>query len=794
MAHETGKPRPPAEAESRKVAEDARETEWRAPSFLKEIFLGNLRLDLVSPFPEPPLDRPEFRAFMAGLERLLVEEVDSDRIDREGKVPARVIQRLAELGAFGIKIPKEYGGLGFSQREYTEAIKLVTSQDGNLTTLLSAHQSIGLPQPLKLFGTPEQKKKYFPRLARGAVSAFALTEPQVGSDPANLATTAVKTPEGDYVLNGEKLWCTNGTIAELFVVMARHPDTKKISAFIVESSMPGVEVVHRCHFMGLKAIENGVIRFTNVRVPKENLLLAEGRGLKLALVTLNTGRLTLPASCAAGAKRALEICRLWANERVQWGQPIGRHDAIAQLLAEMAATTFAMEALSDLASGMADQGDRDIRLEAAVAKMWNSEEGWKIVDRTMQIRGGRGYETADSLRARGEPPIAVERMMRDFRINLIFEGSSEIMRLFIAREALDRHLAVASDLFDKKLTRKERMAALPRFIGFYSTWYPTRWAGWGRWPRFNAFGPLSTHVRYLERTTRRLSRSIFHLMAKHGPKLEKRQALLFRAVDIGADLFAMSAAVSRANGMRRAKSAEGPSAVELADVFCRMTRRRIESAFAAIRSNDDVRKYRTARRFLEGEHKWLERGMTPMADLEEFAGRPAEVAEDLRACRVAVVLGVRGVLELPGEEPAVLFRKLLGLPDHPGRPLGGRRQDDPGSEDAHELAPFDRTRLRHDGDERIPLDGADHRERDPGVAGGRFDDGLTRLERPAALGVLDDSDREPVLDRGHRVEGFALHVHRDVRRREVVDADDRGISDGSEDVLVEHGSPFRDST
>jgi len=627
MAERPKKGRALTEAESRQVAEEARETEWTAPSFLKEIFLGNFRFDLVHPFPEVSFDRPEFRAFRDRLERFLVEEVDSDRMDREGKVPPRVIERLAELGAFGIKIPKEYGGLGFSQREYSEVMKLVASQDGNITVLLSAHQSIGLPQPLKLFGTKDQKKKYFPRLARGAVSAFALTEPHVGSDPGNLSTSAERTPEGDYVLNGEKLWCTNGTIAELYVVMARHPDTKKISAFIVERDQPGVEVVHRCEFMGLKGIENGVIRFTNVRVPKENLLLAEGRGLKLALVTLNTGRLTLPTTCAAAAKRALEICRVWANERVQWGQPIGRHDAIAQLLAEMAATTFAMEAITDLASSMADAGDRDIRLEAAVAKMWNSEEGWRIVDRTMQIRGGRGYETADSLRARGEPPIAVERMMRDYRINLIFEGSSEIMRLFIAREALDRHLAVSAKLFDKKLSRKERLAALPKFVGFYSTWYPTRWAGWGRWPRFKDFGPLSKHVQYLERTTRRLSRAIFHLMATHGPKLEKRQALLFRAVDIGADLFAMSAAVSRADGLRRSRAAEAKSALELADVFGRMMRRRIAASFDAIGSNDDVRKYRTARRFLDGEHQWLERGMTPMAGFEELAARSTEEVE-----------------------------------------------------------------------------------------------------------------------------------------------------------------------
>src|SRR5215471_175746 len=623
MVEKSGKPL--TEAESRQVAEEARESEWKAPSFLKELFLGNFRLDLVHPFPPAPPERPEFRAFYEKMKKLLVEEVDSDAIDREGKIPPRIVRRLAEMGAFGMKVPAEYGGLGLTQREYGEIMKLVGSQDGNIVVLLSAHQSIGVPQPLKLFGTPDQKKKYFPRLASGAISAFALTEPNVGSDPANLSTTATRTPEGDYLLNGEKLWCTNGTVADLFVVMARHPDTKKISAFIVEKEWPGVEVVIRCHFMGLKAIENGVIRFTNVRVPKENLMWAEGRGLKLALVTLNTGRLTIPACCAAIAKRCLEICRIWSSERIQWGQPIGRHDAIAQLLAEMAATAYAIESVTDLASSLADLHDRDIRLEAAVAKMWNTEETWRIIDRTLQIRGGRGYETADSLRARGEPGIAVERMMRDFRINLIFEGSSEIMRLFIAREALDRHLAVAGDLFNPKVDRSDKLKrVLPKFVGFYAKWYPTRWLGWGHAPRFSEFGRLAKHVQYAERTSRRLSRSIFHMMARHGPKLEKRQALLFRAVDIGADLFALSACLAKAQAMRAAKDRHAAEAVELADVFARLMRRRIEEHFRGSRANDEVRNYRTARRILDGSHLWLEEGLTPTQDLEKMAALAQE--------------------------------------------------------------------------------------------------------------------------------------------------------------------------
>jgi hypothetical protein len=322
----------------------------------------------------------------------------------------------------------------------------------------------------------------------------------------------------------------------------------------------------------------------------------------------------------------LRASREWAAKRVQWGQPVGNHEAVAQKIAHMAGNVFAMESVAELSSGLADRGGYDIRLEAAIAKMWNSEAGWRAVDDAVQIHGGRGYETADSLRARGEAPIPVERMMRDFRINLIFEGSSEIMRLFIAREALDRHLAVAGAFADPKAPLGKRLAALPRMAAHYAWWYPSRWLGWGRWPRFSEFGPLAGHVRYVDRTTRRLARTIFHLMLLHGPKLEKRQALLFRTVDVGADLFAMAAALARADQLRRAGAVEAPQAAELADVFCRTMRRRIAAHFLAVRRNDDVAKYATARRLLDGEHLWLERGMTPMAMAAELAAEAMPAA------------------------------------------------------------------------------------------------------------------------------------------------------------------------
>lgn len=602
------------EREARAVAEAAREAEWAKPSFVRELFLGRLRMPLIYP---PPGRDPEMEArtaeFLRKVEALL-REVDVEEIERMGKIPEDVVEALRRIGAFGMKIPREYGGLGLDQRGYNRAIALISTRCAAIGVLLSAHQSIGVPQPLKLFGTEEQKKKYLPRIAQGAISAFALTEPDVGSDPARMSATAEPTEDGSaFILNGEKLWCTNGPIAELLVVMARTPardgsGRRGITAFIVESSWPGVEVVHRCQFMGLRGIENGVVRFNNVRVPRENIIWEEGKGLKLALITLNTGRLTVPATCAAAGKWCLNVVRRWSNERQQWGRPIGQHEAIAQKVAGIAATTFAMEAVAELAAALADAGSSDIRLEAAIAKMFNSEAAWRVVDETIQIRGGRGYETAASLAGRGEEPIPVERAMRDLRINMIFEGSSEIMRLFIAREAVDPHLQHAGALVDREASAADKLRSFLDLSAHLAAWYPTLLFGWGRWPRYAEFGPLAGHLRYVDRTARKLGRSLFYAMVRFGPKLERKQAVLFRLVDIGAELFAMAATCAYARSLVRDDGADrGPLA--LADLFCRGARRRIARHFSALFRNDDAFTYRVAQQVLAGEHRWLERGI-----------------------------------------------------------------------------------------------------------------------------------------------------------------------------------------
>lgn len=602
--------------ESRRVAEEARETEWTLPSFGKELFLGNLRLDLLYPQPEPPAGMvAQGEAFLAKLRAFCEEQVDPLQIERDAKIPEHVIDGLKQLGALGMKIPEEYGGLGLSQVYYNRALALVGTWHSALSTLLSAHQSIGVPEPLRMFGTEAQKRAFLPRVASTDVSAFLLTEPDVGSDPARLSATAEPTADGTgYTLNGRKLWTTNGVIADLLVVMAVVPASPGhrggITAFVVEAKAAGITVQHRNSFMGLRGIENGVTSFDNVFVPKDNVIGREGLGLKIALSTLNTGRLSLPALCAAASKYALKISREWAGERVQWGAPVGQHDAVAQKIAFIAGTAFALEAVLEVSSSLADEKRSDIRIEAAIAKLYASEMAWRVVDELVQIRGGRGYETAESLRARGERPVPAEQMLRDMRINRIFEGSTEIMKLLIAREAVDQHLSVAGAIIEPgtDLPTKARTAVAAG--RFYAGWLPKLAVGEGQRPNAYAeFGDLAEHLRFAERASRKLARATFYGMSRWQAKLEKKQAFLGRIVDIGSEIFAISASCVYARTLAERDPGNAASIYDLAGLFATQARRRIDQLFHELWHNDDASNYSAAQRVLAEEYTWFEQGL-----------------------------------------------------------------------------------------------------------------------------------------------------------------------------------------
>ena len=608
------------EEQARALAEESRESGWDKPSFAKGLFLGRFPLELVHPFPKPSdAEETRTRAFLDKLREFL-DTIDGSVIERDAQIPDEYVKGLAGLGCFGMKIPSEYGGLGMSQVAYNRALVMVASVHPSFGALLSAHQSIGVPEPLKLAGTPDQKRKFLPRCAAGAVSAFLLTEPDVGSDPARLASTATPIEDGRaYELEGVKLWTTNGVVAELLVVMARVPKSEGhrggISAFVVEADSPGITVERRNKFMGLRGIENGVTRLHRVRVPAENLIGREGDGLKIALTTLNAGRLSVPASATGSAKWALKIAREWSGERVQWGKPLAKHEAVASKISFIAATTYALDAVLELSAQMADEGRNDIRIEAALAKLWSSEMACLIADELLQIRGGRGYETAESLAARGERAVPVEQVLRDLRINRIFEGSSEIMRLLIAREAVDAHLTAAGDLAKPDTGLRQKAAAAVGASGFYAKWLPQLVFGEGQRPTsYNEFGPLAAHLRFVERCTRKLARNTFYGMARWQAKLEQRQGFLGRIVDIGAELFAMSAVCVRAESQRAADPTVGRQAYELADAFCQQATLRVERLFEALWTNTDSTDVRLTREVLEGRYTWLEDGIVDQSE------------------------------------------------------------------------------------------------------------------------------------------------------------------------------------
>lgn len=579
------------EAKSIQVAEESRELDWKSKSFMASMFMGDLDMTLAYPFPEQSeIDRKEGDEIIEKFEAWAKDNLDGDAIDKAQEIPPHVWKGIAELGLFGIKIPKEYGGLGLSQTNYVRILGAVARYCGSTAATLSAHQSIGVPQPLKLFGTEEQKKKWLPRIAKGELSAFALTEPGAGSDPASMVTEAVKQEDGSWVINGEKLWCTNGTLADLYVVMARTTSSdgrKGITAFVVEGRSEGLEVVHRCRFLGIRAIENGLIRFRNVKVPAENVILGEGKGLKLALTTLNDGRLGIPAVAAFVSRDVSDFSASWAKSRAQWGKAVGSHEAGAQKLAEIASLTYAMETLALYGAALSDKHDVDIRMEAATAKMWNSERSWEVADTAFQLRGGRGFETDRSVDGRGEVGFPMERVLRDTRINRIVEGTTDIMHLFIAREALDGHLRNAGGLFKKGASLWDKLKVVGKCALIYPTWYLKTWVGSLMSPFLNYDGELRDQLEWIESEVRRLGRTLFHQMVLKGPKLEMRQLILARLVDIGAELAVMSLVAARLQTEIDRKDAKSSTNMIVMRYFFASRRQYVARLFNEVWSNAD---------------------------------------------------------------------------------------------------------------------------------------------------------------------------------------------------------------
>ena len=586
--------------ESIKDVEAAREESQR-PSFMTQLFAGEPDFRLLMPFPvQSAEDRAIGDEFCARVAKYLFENLDPLEVERTGVIPRSVLDGLAQLGCFGMNIPREYGGLGMSQTNYNRVLTTVASYCNSLALLLSAHQSIGVSRPVLLYGTEEQKQTWLPRIARGAISAFGLTEPRVGSDPANMVTSATLSDDGrHYLLNGEKLWCTNGTIAEVVVVLAKVEG--KVTAFIVEMNSPGVEILHRCDFLGCRGIENGWIRFNDVAVPVENVIGEVGKGLKIALSTLNTGRISLAGLCLGMAKQVYAPTVAWATQRQTFGKQIGYHELNTHKIARMTADVFAMEAVNNLVAGMIDRARADYRVESAVAKLFCSETLWNVVDTAMQIRGGRGYEKADSLRARGEDPVPIEQIFRDARLYLIGEGASEILKLFIAREVWDPHIKRATAMFGSTgLTKVGEAAKVGRF---YASWYLKMVSPTAR-DDSGLAGIESPTVRhqlgYVRETSRRLARNIFYLMVRHGTRLEQKQALVGRLADVGVDLFVIAAASLYA--------AVTPGSLRLARQVFDDARARIEANFRALGENSDQSTSRLGLEVLNGKYPWIVRG------------------------------------------------------------------------------------------------------------------------------------------------------------------------------------------
>ena len=607
---------------SEAVAEAARD-KAAYKGFIAGLFEADLRWNLFDI--RIPEVSPAASNLLEKLKPILLS-FDPDRVDSEGELPESVIKSLAGIGALGIKIPKRFGGLEFTQHEYQKVATLCGSVDASLTVLMSAAQSIGIPEPLRLFGTTEQKAKYLPRLASGEISGFALTERNVGCDISKVETYAVRVVEQGrtvgYRITGEKFFITNSAkqdgvfLSSMLVVIARIVDRpeelrdpqaqKRYGAFIVETQWPGCTVT-RLRFEGVRGIYNGIPRFNNVYVPIENRLGSEEDGLRIALATLTVGRLTLPAACLGGLKQCLGAMRWWAQTRVQWNRPIGEHNLIGEKLCRVAAYTLALDAVMAFCGAWANQKG-DLRLESAAAKIIGSEWYWEAVNDLFQVRGGRGFMTTEAQRKSGEAAVPVMRMLRDARINLVWEGTSEILRIWMARESLAPYLEEGLAILQGSMAKKvaavlyyARMS-VSSCVPFLHARSSTGACGneYGRW------------VRFIESSTRALTRSTLFATLRHRQKLHNKQLLLQHLVNDSLLLFPMAATLWFAS---QPEMRTKPGVRELVNYFCQDMADRLyppSSLAGRIRRHKkDSDVYRLSKAIMSGEYAWLEDGILP---------------------------------------------------------------------------------------------------------------------------------------------------------------------------------------
>lgn len=552
-------------------------------SFMRNLCLGAIDEDAIFPFPSLVEEEKEtLREVRAAISSLLKERgEDFRRWDRAGEMPPEFVEELKAFGLFGLVIPQEYGGMGFGSAAYSRALQELGKYDASVAVTVGAHSSIGM-RGLLLFGNDEQKAKYYEKLATGEmVAAFCLTEPGAGSDAASIKSTAKKDGDG-WVLDGNKLWITNGGIADFFTVFAKTSGEGrgKISAFIVTKDMEGVSIGPHEDKMGLRASSTTTVHFDSVRIPKENLLGEEHKGFKIAMQILNSGRTGLGGGSIGGMKRMIELSTLQAKERRQFGKSISQFGLVKQKVGQMVIDCYATEAVVSMVAAFTDAGVEDYAVEAAISKVFASECLWRTVDEALQIAGGNGYMC--------EYPY--ERVLRDARINRVFEGTNDILRLFIALSAMEK---VGAEL--KELSASLQGVFNDPIKGFGVLGdYAVRRARLATGLSGDAGVLTKVHPRLkgpaviFETATRELALAADRILRRHGKNIIGKQFASKRLADIMIDLFVLGCVLSRVNSSVEKSGAEAASKeVQILEVFSHQAQKRVRTNLDGIDDNRD---------------------------------------------------------------------------------------------------------------------------------------------------------------------------------------------------------------